>query len=90
MTNNKLEFCDCLTTDERIGIQDAILFAQSKVNNDEEKLEQEKLSDKISKRTYDNMKNDNIRRRKIFEELDVKIENTPTCKMSSHGNYYKD
>ncbi len=90
MTKDKLEFCDCLTTDERIGMQDAILFAQSKIIDDGEKLEQEKLSNKISKEAYDYMKNDNTRRSKIFGELHIKIENTPRCKVSSHGNYYKD
>jgi hypothetical protein len=79
MTTDKLKFCDCLTLDERINIQDAILFAQSKIIYNEEKLEQEKLSNKISKGVYDNMKNDNIRRSKIFEELHIKIENTPRC-----------
>jgi uncharacterized membrane protein len=80
MTKDKLEFCDCLTTDERIDIQDAILFAQSHIINNEEKLEQEKLSNKISKEVYDYMKKDNIRRSKIFGELHIKIENTPRCK----------
>ena len=58
--------------------------------DDEKKLEQEKFINKISKDTYDNMKKDNIRRSKIFQELIIKIENTPRCKMSSHGNYCKD
>ncbi len=80
MIKDKLEFCDCLTTDERIGMQDAILFAQSHIINNEEKLEQEKLSNKISKDVYDYMKKDNIRRSKIFGELHIKIENTPRCK----------
>jgi len=79
MSSDKLKFCNCLTTDERIDIQDAIIFAQSKIIDNEEKLEQEKLSNKISKDVYDNMKDDNARRSKIFEELSVKIENTPRC-----------
>jgi hypothetical protein len=80
MTKDKLEFCECLTTDERINIQDAILYAQSKIIDNEEKLEKEKLSNEISKGIYDNMKKDNTRRSKIFEELHTKIENTPRCK----------
>ncbi len=79
MAIDKLKFCNCLTVDERINIQDAILFAQSKVIDNEEKLEQKKLSNKISKDVYDNMKKDNSRRSKIFEELNAKIENTPRC-----------
>jgi len=90
MTKDKLEFCDCLTTDERIDIQDAILFAQSNIIDNQEKLEQKKLSNEISKESYDYMKDDNIRRSKIFQELHIKIENTPRCKTTSHGNYYKD
>ncbi len=77
---DKLKFCDCLTIDEWIDIQDAILFAQSKIVDSEEKLEQKRLSNKISKDAYDYMKDDNIRRSKIFEELSAKIENTPRCK----------
>jgi hypothetical protein len=66
MNTDKLKYCDCLTLDERINIQDAILFAQSKIIDAEEKLEQEKLSNNISKDAYDYMKKDNIRRSKIF------------------------
>ncbi len=79
MAIDKLKFCNCLTVDERINIQDAILFARSKIIDNEEKLEQGKLSNKISKDVYDNMKKDNSRRNKIFEELSAKIENTPRC-----------
>lgn len=80
MTTDKLKYCDCLTLDERINIQDAILLAKSKIIDNEEKLEQEKLNNTISKGVYDNMKKDNIRRSKIFEELGIKIEHTPRCK----------
>ncbi len=60
--------------------QDAILFAKFRIIDNEEKLEQERLNNKISIDVYNNMKNDNIRRSKIFEELRIKIENTPRCK----------
>jgi hypothetical protein len=78
-TNNNRRFIQ--QWNGRINIQDAILFAQSKLIDTEEKLEREKLSNNISKDAYDYMKKDNIRRSKIFEELRIKIENTPRCKV---------
>lgn len=79
MATDKLRFCECLTLDERIDLNDAILFAQSNIINSDAMLEKEKLNNKIEADIYDRLKKDNDRMQKKFRNLQKKIENTPRC-----------
>ncbi len=80
MNSKKLQFCECLTTDERLSLQDAILYGHSKLDDINRDIEQLLVTGNIPKDIYNNIKKDNTRKINIFIELRSKIENTPRCK----------
>ncbi len=77
---NKLEHCECLTLDENLAINDAILYGHSALYHEKEKLDIENAEGKIETEIYENIENYLKDKHKRLNDLAIKIDNTPICR----------